>query len=203
MRPPPRPRTRRHVVAQRHYPNRQIGDTRVTVAVQASEYGRFVARRHRVPDILRVAMFEVGEYYSVTDIREVSSRAAGQRQGQAQAHRDFIRHRVAHLVANDRFITDQLKETTANFGNLIFEEPPAAKERGSGAADGIPLGFHDFPEGRIVWCVLSAGRALGFRLRCSLPERYYRYVLHGRGRVRRPPMTVPAYSTINGGGSNR
>jgi hypothetical protein len=73
--------------------------------------------------------FDVGEDYRVADARGMSSRAEMiQRQTQAEAHSNFIRHRVGHLVANDRTITAQLNEATADFGNLVFEETPTTSD---------------------------------------------------------------------------
>jgi hypothetical protein len=66
-------------------------------------------------------------------------------QHQGQTHRDFIRHQVAHLVANDRYITSQLKETTANFGNLTSEESP-------GTIHFRPLSRFTSPNTVLIWC---------------------------------------------------
>lgn len=65
--------------------------------------------------------FKVGEDYRVTDSREVSTRGEfDARRTAAEAHSNFIRHRVGHLVANDSALTSWLKEATPDFGNLIY-----------------------------------------------------------------------------------
>jgi hypothetical protein len=70
--------------------------------------------------------FQVGEDYSVTDTQEVTTREQlAERQAQAEAHSNFIRHRVAALVANDQHITGELKNATAGWGKLTFNESPA------------------------------------------------------------------------------
>jgi hypothetical protein len=70
--------------------------------------------------------FKVGEDYSVTDTRESSRREQlAERQAQAQAHANFIRHRVAELVANDQHITGEFRAATAGFGTMAFDESPA------------------------------------------------------------------------------
>ncbi|MBS4729253.1 hypothetical protein MSM1_13210 [Mycobacterium sp. SM1] len=80
--------------------------------------------------------FEVGEDYRVTDTREAAtSQQLAQRQAAAQAHADFIRYRVAQLVANDQHLTAELNEATATWGTLTFPE--------SGGADQSPNGQHD------------------------------------------------------------
>ncbi|GFG73215.1 hypothetical protein MBOT_05800 [Mycobacterium botniense] len=76
--------------------------------------------------------FAVSEDYSVTDTREVTTREQlVQRQAEAQAHANYIRHRVGQLVANDQHLTAQLHEATASWGKLTFPE--------SGGADAQPL----------------------------------------------------------------
>jgi hypothetical protein len=87
---------------------------------------------HAIDDAERDG-FQVGDDYSVRDTRQVSSRTElAERQGQAQAHSNYIRHRVAHLVANDRNITTQLNDTTAKFGTLTFEESPGSTHAKNG-----------------------------------------------------------------------
>ncbi|EID17584.1 hypothetical protein MXEN_01035 [Mycobacterium xenopi RIVM700367] len=67
--------------------------------------------------------FTVGEDYSVRDTLQATTREElAQRQGEAEAHASFIRHRVGNLVANDQSVTTQLKETTAHWGKLTFPE---------------------------------------------------------------------------------
>jgi hypothetical protein len=67
--------------------------------------------------------FRVGEDYSCTDTRKVSTRAQlEQRQAEAEAHANYIRHRVAQLVGNDQHLTADLKQATAGWGNLTFPE---------------------------------------------------------------------------------
>ncbi|MBS4727644.1 hypothetical protein MSM1_04545 [Mycobacterium sp. SM1] len=79
--------------------------------------------------------FEVGEDYSVTDTREAATlQQLAQRQAAAQAHADFIRYRVAQLVANDQHLTAELNEATATWGTLTFPE--------SGGANTQPLDHH-------------------------------------------------------------
>jgi hypothetical protein len=78
--------------------------------------------------------FEVGEDYRVTDTREVfSQKQLALRQAEAEAHSNFIRHRVGHLVANDRTITTQLQEATADFGGLSFGESSTSSDPDKGA----------------------------------------------------------------------
>jgi hypothetical protein len=73
--------------------------------------------------------FEVGEDYRCTDTRESTTREQlAQRQAQAEAHANFIRHRVGTLVANDQHITAQLKEVTASWGTLAFAESPGVDD---------------------------------------------------------------------------
>jgi hypothetical protein len=75
------------------------------------------------------AGFKVGEDYRVTDTRGVSTRGElDARRAVAEAHSNFIRHRVGHLVANDIALTGRLKEATADFGNLTFEESPTTDD---------------------------------------------------------------------------
>lgn len=69
--------------------------------------------------------FTVGEDYSCTDTRTVSTREElAKRQGEAQAHASFIRHRVANLVANDHTLATELQTTTAHWGELTFPGTP-------------------------------------------------------------------------------
>ena len=71
--------------------------------------------------------FEVGADYRVTDTREVSTcEQLALRQAEAKAHSKVIRHRVAALVSHDRTLTEQLKEATADFGNLSFQQSPVS-----------------------------------------------------------------------------
>ncbi|KMV21930.1 hypothetical protein BMW24_019175 [Mycobacterium heckeshornense] len=100
------------------------------------------------------AGFRVSEAYSVTDTGRATSRAQQEKRlAEAVAHSNFIRHRVGMLVGNEQRVSAELKEATAAWGTLTFAQSPTAKVRGSGVTDGIPLGFHDILQGRIVWCV--------------------------------------------------
>jgi hypothetical protein len=82
--------------------------------------------------------FQIGDDYSVHDTRQVSSRTElAERQNQAQAHSDYIRHRVAHLIANDRQITTRLNETTAKFGTLTFDEPAGSTDAKNGRVQSV------------------------------------------------------------------
>jgi hypothetical protein len=73
--------------------------------------------------------FQVGEDYSVRDTREVSTREElAQRQAQAEAHSNCIRHCVSYLVAHDQTIATQLKETAAGWGKLTFPESPVGAQ---------------------------------------------------------------------------
>lgn len=68
--------------------------------------------------------FTVGEDYSVADTRPTSSREQqAARRTVAQAHANYIRHRVTALVAHDADLAARLKTATAGFGTLAFEEP--------------------------------------------------------------------------------
>lgn len=81
--------------------------------------------------------FTVGEDYTCIDPGEVSTREQlAQRQAAAQAHSDFIRHRVATLVGNEQWLNSRLKQTTADWGTLTFEEPPGAGRPPNGEHDG-------------------------------------------------------------------
>ncbi|MDI3313050.1 MAG: hypothetical protein QJR12_01835 [Mycobacterium sp.] len=81
--------------------------------------------------------FEVTEDYRCTDTRESTTREQlVERRAQAEAHTNFIRHRVGGLVANDQRLTAQLKEVTASWGTLTFEEPPGAGRSPYGKRDG-------------------------------------------------------------------
>lgn len=73
--------------------------------------------------------FQVGDDYRVTDTRRsTSSEQLAERQGEAEAHSSYIRHRVAALVANDQHIANELRTATADFGNLNFQESPVAAD---------------------------------------------------------------------------
>lgn len=70
--------------------------------------------------------FEVDEDYSVTDTRESTTREQyEERRAAAEAHSNFIRHRVGRLVASDQHITAQLNEASLSWGKLMFGESPA------------------------------------------------------------------------------
>jgi hypothetical protein len=67
--------------------------------------------------------FRVGEDYRCVNIRKVGTRAQlEQRQAEAEAHTNYIRHRVAQLVGNDQQLTANLREATAGWGDLTFPE---------------------------------------------------------------------------------
>jgi hypothetical protein len=67
--------------------------------------------------------FRIGEDYSCADTRKVSTRAQlEQRQAKAEAHANYIRHRVTQLVGNDQHLTANLTQATAGWGNLTFPE---------------------------------------------------------------------------------
>ncbi|MDI3312989.1 MAG: hypothetical protein QJR12_01515 [Mycobacterium sp.] len=72
--------------------------------------------------------FVVQEDYSVTDTRRCATRADyQQRLGIGAAHSDYIRHRVAQLVGNERWLNSQLKQATSGWGTLTFEESGPGK----------------------------------------------------------------------------
>ncbi|NDJ91979.1 hypothetical protein [Mycolicibacter kumamotonensis] len=77
--------------------------------------------------------FMVGGDYRVVNTRPVyTQEQLTQRQAQAEAYSSFIKHRVANLVASDATLTAQLKEATADFGKLRFDESPRAPDRKRG-----------------------------------------------------------------------
>ncbi|WP_133258955.1 hypothetical protein [Mycolicibacter senuensis] len=74
--------------------------------------------------------FVVSGHYQVVDTRPVyTEEQLAERQGQAEAHASFIRHRVANLVAEDAALTSRLETATADFGNLRFNESPKASDQ--------------------------------------------------------------------------
>jgi hypothetical protein len=82
--------------------------------------------------------FQVGEDYSVRDTQQAGTgEQLGQRQAQAEAHANFIRHRVGHLVAHDQTITGQLKTASEGWGKLTFEESPRTTDEKKGRVQAV------------------------------------------------------------------
>ncbi|MDI3313721.1 MAG: hypothetical protein QJR12_05390 [Mycobacterium sp.] len=82
--------------------------------------------------------FEIGEDYRVTDTRQARSREQlAERQAAAEAHAEFIRYRVAQLVANEQHLDAQLKQATAGWGSLTFEESQAGAEGKKGRVQAV------------------------------------------------------------------
>jgi hypothetical protein len=69
--------------------------------------------------------FDTADDYSITDRTEGgSAEFRATRQGEAQAHANFIRHRVAALVAADRQIATRTTAATEGISELTFREAP-------------------------------------------------------------------------------
>jgi hypothetical protein len=86
----------------------------------------------------RVAGFEVGEDYSVTDrSRGGSAELRAERLAQAEGHAAFIRHRVAALVAADQELAREITAATDDIDNLTFFERPAATDDKHNAAQPV------------------------------------------------------------------
>jgi hypothetical protein len=86
----------------------------------------------------RVAGFEVGEDYSVTDrSRGGSAELQAERLAQAEGHAAFIRHRVAALVAADQELAREITAATEEIENLTFFERPAAVDDKHDAAQPV------------------------------------------------------------------
>jgi hypothetical protein len=72
---------------------------------------------------VRAAGFKVADDYTVTDISTGGTPAQRQaRRAQAQGHRDFIRHRVALMVAYDREIAAKMDAALEGLAGITFAE---------------------------------------------------------------------------------
>lgn len=104
-------------------------------------------------DEVRAAGFEVADDYTVTDTTTGATAEQRQaRQAQAEAHRNFIRARVALMVGYDREIATKMDAALGGLTDITFDEPSRFDE--GQPVDFAPLSrFTPLPDLSFVWCV--------------------------------------------------